>query len=193
MKPGASGGVGPDHLPGGVDVLCAIGEVQTQVHSRVDFERRMTLNGSAVFADVHDLVEIKHGALRFCGERGIRGSLDLVPHTTAAVGGTPMQRACGSHEKGPNFLWLHISAVLGKSKQKKKVERTMGRDLRRRNRLSPELRAWKPKGRTPSAASKPVYIPKLTARIRAAPFQDAILPSWRGGGFGRGAGWRCGR
>src|SRR5580698_3389320 len=106
MKPGTSGGVGPDHLPGGVNVLGAIGEVQTQVYSRVDFERRVALNGSAVFTDVHDLVEVEHGALGFCGERGIRGRLDLVAHTTATVGGTPMQRACGSHEKGPNFLWL---------------------------------------------------------------------------------------
>ena len=86
MKPGASGSVGPDHLPGGVDVLRAIGQIQTQVQARVDIERRMALNGCAVFADVHDLVEIEHGALGFRGERGIGGRLNLVSHAPATVG-----------------------------------------------------------------------------------------------------------
>ena len=64
----------------------AVGQIQTQIHARFDFERRMALNGNAVFADVHDLVEIEHRALGFRSESGVGGRLNLVPHTPATVG-----------------------------------------------------------------------------------------------------------
>ena len=60
MKAGAAGRVGPDDLAGGVDLLIAVGEIEAEIYSLVDFERRVALDGGALFADVDDLVQVEH-------------------------------------------------------------------------------------------------------------------------------------
>jgi hypothetical protein len=67
-------------------VLRTIRQIQAQVHTRFDFEGRMTLNRNPIFADVHDLMKIEHRSFGFCCERGVSGRLDLVSHAPATVG-----------------------------------------------------------------------------------------------------------
>ena len=67
-------------------MLGAIREIQAQLHALFYLEGGMALNGDAIFADVDDLVKIEHRAFGFRGESGIRGRLDLMPHTPATVG-----------------------------------------------------------------------------------------------------------
>ena len=75
----------PDYLACGVNVFGAVGKIQAQIDAGFDFERGMALQGNAIFANVNDLVQIKHRVLRFRSEAGIRGSLNFVAHTSAAV------------------------------------------------------------------------------------------------------------
>jgi hypothetical protein len=46
-------------------VFGAVGKIQAQIDAGFDFERGVALQGNAIFADVHDLVEIKHRVLGF--------------------------------------------------------------------------------------------------------------------------------
>jgi hypothetical protein len=105
MKSGASGSVRPNYLARGVDVFGAIRQIQAQVHTLLDFERGMALNGNAVFADVYDLVEIEHCTFGFRSESGIRWRLNFMPHTPATVGWSRFQhRSQGSHGERPEFF-----------------------------------------------------------------------------------------
>jgi hypothetical protein len=46
-------------------VFGAVGKIQAQIDAGFDFERGVALQGNAIFADVHDLVQIKHRVLGF--------------------------------------------------------------------------------------------------------------------------------
>ena len=113
--------VRPDYLAGGVDLLWAIGEVETEIEAALHFQGGVALNGHAVFADVDDLVEIEHGVLRFAGENGIGGRLNSMSHAAATVGWSRWQRRrYSNHGEGPNTFVLHINAGWRKSKQGRK-------------------------------------------------------------------------
>ena len=71
--------------------------------SLIQTQWRMALDGDAVFADIHDLVEIEHAALCI-GESGISGRLDLVTHAPTPVLHTRLQRRSNRDhgEMGPS-------------------------------------------------------------------------------------------
>ena len=74
------------YLAGSVDVFRAIGEVEAQIHFRLNFKGRMALEGNSFFADVDDLVQIEGRSLRLLDETGVGRGLNLVSHTPATVG-----------------------------------------------------------------------------------------------------------
>src|ERR1700684_456996 len=105
MKAGAARSIGPDYLPGGVNVFRAVGQIQAQIQALLNFERGVALEGNAVFADVDDLMQIEHRALGFRCETDIGRGLDFMSHTPAAVGGDRSQyRVHGSHGEGPSLV-----------------------------------------------------------------------------------------
>jgi len=72
-------------LAGRANVLRTIRELQPNIDCLLQLQRRVALDGHTVFADVYDLVEIEHRALRLGGETCVSRRLNSVPHAPSTI------------------------------------------------------------------------------------------------------------
>jgi hypothetical protein len=72
-------------LRGYENLFTGLGQVQAQLDWAIDFHRRGALHSDSDLADVEDLVQIEHRALRSAAESGISGHVHFMAHATTTI------------------------------------------------------------------------------------------------------------